>query len=152
MTDWIRSNLRYIALFGTLFGIVAVTALLGFFDSRAFAEHVVGRFALHLPWGCMVAMLIYWVFYQADRRDGTLANWKVFYGLPIAAVLAIACNQEFGFPGDFRHAESWTHAVKSFGDIAGWLAGALIAGWYTYRVPETHPYRQQFLRWKERKA
>ena len=130
--SWLKRNRLYFAVFGGLLGTVALVSLLALIDSGEFSTHVWFRSLLHIPWGCALYLLFVRLNMLLEDARPRLWQWRGFYALPFGAVLAIAVNQEFGFPGDFRKAPDWIHQAKSFADIAGWCFGALAAAWFCY--------------------
>ena len=137
--NWVAKNRLYFYVFGGLIAVVSVVSGLALSDSSDLSEHVWFRTLLHLPWGFVLYCLFTRLLQVAEAHlSWSSAKWtsdyRYFYGICIGVVIAIAVNQEFGFPGDFRHAENWQlrEQLKSFGDIAGWLFGALAAAWRDY--------------------
>ena len=139
--NWLRRNKLYFYVFGGLLGTVALVSLLALIGSKDFSGHVWFRSLLHIPWGVALYLLFTRLTMLLEDARPKLLQWRGFYGLPFGAVLGLAVNQEFGFPGDFRHAAhtaadlgiaTWIVKAKSFADIAGWVFGALAAAWFCY--------------------
>ena len=138
---WLRRNRLYFYVFGGLLGTVGAVSLLALIGSKDFSGHVLWRSAIHVPWGVALYLLFVRLTMLLEDARNRQFRWRGFYGLPFAAVLALALNQEFGFPGDFRNAAAtaadlgiatWIVKAKSFADIAGWIFGALAAAWFCY--------------------
>ena len=146
---WLKRNWRYFAIFGGLASTIGIVSLLALIDSGSFSIHVWFRSLLHIPWGfCLACLFTRLLMLLEDHREKLLA-WHWFYGIPISGVIWIALMQEFGFPGDFRHAPDWIHKAKSFADCAGWALGALASGWFQYFCAvRLDTARNHYLRWR----
>ena len=125
---------------GSLFGI----AMLGYaieseIHDDGFVSHVWLRSLLHLGWGGILARTAFFGLTQLDNNIKYNFDFRQYYGIPVAVVLIIALNQEFGWPGDFRHnieAGQIKEALKSFVDIITWSISAVYSMWTTYRNSE----------------
>ena len=136
--EWARNNI-FVAIVAFLGGFFLL-ALLGYSiegklvkDGEGFASHVFHRSLLHLGWGGILARSAFFGLTQLQSKLKKQFNYKVFFGVPIFLVLAVALNQEFGIPGDFRNAPNLTVAFKSFVDVSTWTISSMYAMWTLYR-------------------
>ena len=170
--NWLKSNWRYFAIFG---GLIVPILAVGIYGAVTAGEesfvHVMFReFVIHVPWGfCLTALFVILMMTYQNQRD-TVIGWKWRYAIPLAAVMACAAIQEFGFSmtelfagrwgqvigGDWNRElnaageplEEW-EKLKSIADLFGWLFGTLAAIWYHYKAALWLWYaRDNALAWK----
>lgn len=120
-------------VFGSLFAIVfAVFGGWAIMSEESLVKHAYDREVMHSGWGALLYMLFSRLLLMLERLRNWELGWKLWYFIPLSCVLALALNQEFGFPGDFRTFYGTPTMWKSFPDIACWMIGAIATAWYTY--------------------
>ena len=154
--SWIGKNRLYFYVFGGLMAVVAVVSTIALSDTQheGLGGHVWFRTLLHLPWGFVLYALFSRLLLFGERQSSRVCDWRTWNGVLIGLIVAIAVNQEFGFPGDFRHADTLQLRLKSFADLAGWTFGALACAWRDYfmadRLHEVRGNRLEWLRLKRK--